>query len=68
MRWLGEVSHTRPRLRRTTQYPRPKKGVHIVSTGTTIVIGMYDEEQEQTSGNCKRVVLAFAEYMKSLGN
>lgn len=47
---------------------RPKKGVHLVSTGTTIVIGMYDEEQEQTSGNCKRVVLAFAEYMKSLGN
>eukprot|EP00746_Dinoflagellata_sp_MGD_P160820 gnl/MRDRNA2_/MRDRNA2_87747_c0_seq1.p1 gnl/MRDRNA2_/MRDRNA2_87747_c0~~gnl/MRDRNA2_/MRDRNA2_87747_c0_seq1.p1 ORF type:complete len:166 (-),score=48.73 gnl/MRDRNA2_/MRDRNA2_87747_c0_seq1:147-644(-) len=46
---------------------RPKKGVHIVSTGSQVAVGFYDESKEQTSGNCKRVVLAFAEYLKGAG-
>jgi len=46
---------------------RPKEGVHICSTGSQVVVGFYSEEKEQTSGNCKRVVLACAEYLKSMG-
>merc|ERR1712048_111122 len=46
---------------------RPKKGVHIVSTGSQIVAGFYSEEKGQSTGNCKKVVLAFAEYLKGIG-
>jgi len=46
---------------------RPKKGVHIVSTGGQIVCGFYDEEKSQTSGNAKRTVIQFADYLKNLG-
>jgi len=46
---------------------RPKKGVHMVSTGSQVVCGFYDEEKSQASGNAKRCVLAFAEYLKGLG-
>mmetsp|Transcript_29751 Transcript_29751/g.69174 ORF Transcript_29751/g.69174 Transcript_29751/m.69174 type:complete len:168 (+) Transcript_29751:84-587(+) len=44
-----------------------KKGVHISGTSTMIVAGFYDEEKGQTSGNCKKVVVAFAEYLASIG-
>merc|ERR1711982_260384 len=40
---------------------RPKKGVHIVSTGSQIVAGFYSEEKGQSNGNCKKTVVAFAE-------
>jgi len=46
---------------------RPKKGVHIVSTGSQIICGFYDEEKSQTTGNCKKSVLAFGEYLKGIG-
>jgi len=46
---------------------RPKKGVHIASTGGQIICGFYDEEKSQTSGNAKRTVIAFADYLKGLG-
>merc|ERR550514_2221529 len=42
---------------------RPKRGCHIISTGTSICVGFYDEEKGQTSGNCKRETIKFAEYM-----
>merc|ERR1739845_260392 len=32
---------------------RPKKGVHIVSTGSQIVVGFHSDEKGQSSGNCK---------------
>mmetsp|Transcript_76413 Transcript_76413/g.163861 ORF Transcript_76413/g.163861 Transcript_76413/m.163861 type:complete len:167 (-) Transcript_76413:162-662(-) len=46
---------------------RPKKGINIVSTGSQIVGGLYDEEKGQTAGNSKKSVLAYAEYLKSIG-
>eukprot|EP00448_Togula_jolla_P040902 CAMPEP_0170621952 /NCGR_PEP_ID=MMETSP0224-20130122/28870_1 /TAXON_ID=285029 /ORGANISM="Togula jolla, Strain CCCM 725" /LENGTH=167 /DNA_ID=CAMNT_0010948235 /DNA_START=69 /DNA_END=572 /DNA_ORIENTATION=- len=46
---------------------RPKKGVHIVSTGSQVIAGFFDEEKGQTSGNCRKVVTAFAEYLKGIG-
>mmetsp|Transcript_135591 Transcript_135591/g.301802 ORF Transcript_135591/g.301802 Transcript_135591/m.301802 type:complete len:167 (+) Transcript_135591:69-569(+) len=46
---------------------RPKKGINIVSTGSQIVAGLYDEEKGQTAGNSKKTVLAYAEYLKSIG-
>merc|ERR1719149_46168 len=45
---------------------RSKAGVHICSTGKQVIFGLYSEEKEQTSGNAKRVVLAAAEYLKSM--
>jgi len=42
---------------------RPKGGVHIVSTGTTVVVAVYNEDLGQSSGNCRRAVLKFAEYL-----
>merc|ERR1719450_695691 len=69
--WLGGIKYT------ITQYDdkfesgdatftimfanRPKKGVHVVSTGSQIVAGFYDEEKGQATGNCKKTVLAYAE-------
>lgn len=46
---------------------RPEMGVHIVSTGSTIVAGIYDEGQQQTSGNAKHGVVAVAEYLAQSG-
>lgn len=46
---------------------RPEMGVHIVSTGSTIVAGIYDEAQQQTSGNAKHGVVAVAEYLAQSG-
>jgi len=47
---------------------KPKKGVHIVKTpGDQIVAGFYNEEQGQASGNAKRAVIAFAEYLIGIG-
>jgi profilin-like protein len=46
---------------------RPKGGVHVVSTGTTVVIGVYSEERGQTSTNARQAVLRFAEYLISNG-
>merc|ERR1712071_63624 len=42
---------------------KPKKGCHIVSTGSQIVAGFYLDEKGQNSGNCKKTVLAYAEYL-----
>merc|ERR1712032_354603 len=46
---------------------RPKMGIHMVKTDSQIVAGLYDEGKNQTSGNCKKSVIAFAEYLKGLG-
>ena len=46
-----------------------KKGVHTKCTdsgeleGKQIVVGFYDEEKGQTSGSCKKAVLASVEYV-----
>ena len=43
---------------------RSRGGAHIVSTEKTVVVGLYNEEiGGQTSGNCKRAVLRFVEYL-----
>jgi len=42
-------------------------GAHVVVTTTQIVVGFYNEEKNQTSGNCKKAVLAFAEYLLGIG-
>ena len=42
---------------------RPRGGAHIACTEKTVVIGLYNEEAGQTSGNCKRTVLQFVEYL-----
>lgn len=42
---------------------RPRSGAHIVCTEKTVVVGLYSEDAGQTSGNCKRAVLRFAEYL-----
>jgi len=44
-----------------------KKGVFIVCCKTQFVLAMYDEEKDQTAGNCKKAVLAFAEYLLQEG-
>lgn len=46
---------------------RPKGGVHIVCTDSQVVVGFYDEEKGMSSGNCKKTVLTFAGYLKSVG-
>uniref|UniRef100_A0A7S2ANW7 Profilin n=1 Tax=Alexandrium andersonii TaxID=327968 RepID=A0A7S2ANW7_9DINO len=46
---------------------RPKKGVHLVSTGSQILACFYDEEKSQSPGNAKKAALAFAEYLKGIG-
>merc|ERR1712050_53540 len=46
---------------------RPKKGVHLVSTGSQVVAAFYDENQSQTPGNARKAALAFAEYLKQVG-
>mmetsp|Transcript_75187 Transcript_75187/g.178683 ORF Transcript_75187/g.178683 Transcript_75187/m.178683 type:complete len:167 (+) Transcript_75187:111-611(+) len=45
----------------------PKHGVHIVATNTQIIVGFYDEEKGQTSGNCKKATVDFAAYLASIG-
>ena len=42
---------------------KPKGGAHVVSTGITVVVGLYDEDLGQSSGNCRRAVLKLAEYL-----
>ena len=46
---------------------RPKGGLHVVSTGTTVIVGIYNEEVGQTSGNCRSSILKFAEYLLENG-
>jgi len=46
---------------------KPKGGVHIVKTVSQIIVGFYDEEKGQSSGNCKKAVVAYAEYLVGLG-
>jgi len=46
---------------------RPKKGVHIISTKTSVLVCMYDEEKGQSSGNCKNAAVAMADYLVSEG-
>ena len=45
----------------------PNKGVHIVATDATVIVGMYDESQQRLSANAKKVVIAFAEYLLDQG-
>eukprot|EP00929_Paragymnodinium_shiwhaense_P045662 TRINITY_DN232_c0_g2_i1.p2 TRINITY_DN232_c0_g2~~TRINITY_DN232_c0_g2_i1.p2 ORF type:complete len:166 (+),score=64.61 TRINITY_DN232_c0_g2_i1:73-570(+) len=45
----------------------PKKGVHIVGTTSQIVCGFYDEEKGQSSGNCKKATMVFAEWLVAEG-
>jgi len=40
-----------------------KKGVFIVCCKSQFLLAMYDEEKDQTAGNCKKAALAFAEYL-----
>eukprot|EP00932_Pfiesteria_piscicida_P015977 SRR837773.2925.p2 GENE.SRR837773.2925~~SRR837773.2925.p2 ORF type:complete len:184 (-),score=95.57 SRR837773.2925:105-605(-) len=48
---------------------RPKKGLVIYVTSSSIVVGMYDESKvaTQTIGNCRKAVHAFAEYLIGAG-
>merc|ERR1711998_591026 len=45
----------------------PKGGAHIVATGSTVIVGLYQEDKQQSSGNCKNAVMAFAEYLLGAG-
>ena len=75
--WFGGEKYTIPQIDKNFEMgentffwafgARPKKGVHIVSTGSQIVCGFYQDEKGQSSGNCKKTVLAFAEYLKGIG-
>merc|ERR1712113_438849 len=75
--WLGGLKYTISRYEKDFEsgdhtftcvfVNRPKKGVHIVATGASIVAGFYDEEKGQTSGNAKKAVIAFAEYLAGIG-
>jgi len=46
---------------------RPKKGAHILTTESTVIIALYDEAQGQTSGNCKKACIELADYMVEQG-
>jgi hypothetical protein len=46
---------------------RPKKGLFIVSTTSQYVLAMFSEEKGQSAGNCKKAILAFAEYLVGEG-
>jgi len=46
---------------------RPKKGVHILATKASVLICMYNEDQDMTSGNCKNHAISMAEYLVSEG-
>mmetsp|Transcript_46431 Transcript_46431/g.104346 ORF Transcript_46431/g.104346 Transcript_46431/m.104346 type:complete len:169 (-) Transcript_46431:119-625(-) len=75
--WLGGLKYTITQTEsafesgdytfKTIFANRPKKGVHIAVTTSSIVAGFYDEEKGQTTGNCKKAVLAFSEYLMGLG-
>merc|ERR1712232_371436 len=77
--WLGgqkyTVTQTDPALESgdgTFKYlfaNRPKQGVHILVTpvSSQIVCAFYDEEKGNTSGNCKKTLLAFGEYLVAQG-
>ena len=78
--WLGGTKYTittnnkEESLPKETGDPVPwffgaasKKGVHIVITKTQIVAGFYSEEDNQTTGNAKKAVLEYAEYLIELG-
>ena len=45
----------------------PKKGVHFCITKSQVVAGFYSEEANQTTGNCKKAVLEYAEYLLEMG-
>eukprot|EP01069_Polyplicarium_translucidae_P005352 Polyplicarium_translucidae@DN2767_c0_g1_i6.p3 len=78
--WIGGVKYKVIRLEKDFEYgdhsfdcllcARPKAGAHLVKTATangSIVIVLYDEAQEQTTGNAKICALAFADYLTSEG-
>lgn len=46
---------------------RPKGGAHIICTPKTVIIGLYSEDLGQISGNAKRAVTRFAEYLVENG-
>merc|ERR1712007_279364 len=45
----------------------PKKGVHIAASKSQIVVGFYSDEKGQSSGNCKKTVLAYVGYLLGEG-
>lgn len=45
----------------------PMRGVIIYSTRTQIIISIFDQEQNQFCGNCRKATQAFAEYLFGLG-
>eukprot|EP00930_Biecheleria_cincta_P067549 TRINITY_DN541_c0_g2_i1.p1 TRINITY_DN541_c0_g2~~TRINITY_DN541_c0_g2_i1.p1 ORF type:complete len:172 (-),score=45.98 TRINITY_DN541_c0_g2_i1:79-594(-) len=49
------------------QTAKPKGGMIVAVTKSQIVAGFFDEEKGQTSGNCVKSVVAFAEYLVGLG-
>jgi profilin-like protein len=75
--WLAGNKYTCPQFEKEVESgevtltlafcAKPKGGVHIASTGQNIVAGFYSEEKGQTSGNAKKTVVAFAEYLKGIG-
>lgn len=75
--WLGGNKYTCVQFERDMEIAgnqcmwvlaiRPKAGVHIIATGTSVAVGMYSEEAGQSSGNCKNHVIAFAEYLVGAG-
>ena len=41
-----------------------KKGCHIVCTEKAVIVGFYDDEQNQPSGGCKSACVDFAVWCK----
>jgi len=49
----------------TISAARPgKKGAHIVCTEKAVIVGLYDDEKNQPSGNCKSACIDFAVWCK----
>ncbi|TRY52558.1 Profilin [Cryptosporidium tyzzeri] len=47
---------------------KPQGGCFLVDTQNgTVVVAVYDESKDQSSGNCKKVALQLAEYLVSQG-
>ena len=47
---------------------KSKKGVHTIKTlGDQIIAGFYSEEKGQSSDSAKQAVIAFAQYIQSIG-
>ena len=75
--WLGGIKYTVPRFVAEEELGEgtckwcfgaaPKKGVHMITTGTQILCGFWDDEKGQNSGNCKKAVLEMGVYLVGEG-